>query len=70
MPTASTILRPPSGGCDPEGGPVLRGLLDELGVAIPDDEMIRQIPLRVLATFGAVPGGPEAVDALVARVNG
>lgn len=55
---------------DAAGGPALRTLLDEGGMPIPDDEMIRQIPLWVLATFGTVPGGPEAVDALVARVNG
>ena len=54
----------------PIGGPLLTQAMAAAGVGEPDDEMLRQIPLEVAASFagGAVP--PEAIAQLVAIANG
>ncbi|HEY0119241.1 MAG TPA: glycoside hydrolase family 3 C-terminal domain-containing protein [Cellulomonas sp.] len=53
----------------PVGGPLLTHVAQAAGYPLPDDEMLRQIPLEVAMTFagGAVP--PDALAQLVAVAN-
>lgn len=53
----------------PAGGPMLTQLAEAAGYPLPDDEMLRQIPLEVALTFSGVSVPPEALAQLVAAAN-
>lgn len=54
----------------PVGGPMLTQLAQAGGFPLPDDEMLRQIPLEVALTFARIPVGHDELSRLVAAANG